>query len=99
MKPISGHCYEGGAFLTLDVPEFQASTYRTRQYPIDRAKGGAAGVSTTHIYAILGCGEPGIFVLARHFPERRFGVKVNETNFTCAGVALPQTEDFSVVAP
>ena len=57
----------------------------------------AAGVFTTHIDDILGCGVPGILERTRQFLQKRFGgLKLQESDFVHVGMELSQGSDFSV---
>ena len=57
----------------------------------------AAGVFSSHIDDILGCGAPGVLDGARYYLEQRFGpLKVQENAFVRAGMELVQKAGFSV---
>ena len=57
----------------------------------------AAGVFSSHIDDILGCGAPGVLGRTRYCSEQRFGpLMVQENNFVHVGMELAQKADFSV---
>ena len=57
----------------------------------------AAGVFSSHIDGILGCGAPGVLDRTRYYLEQRFGpLKVQGNTFVHVCMELVQKADFSV---
>ena len=54
------------------------------------------GVFATHVYDMLGCGQPDVLLKIRGFSEQRFGaMKLQENSFVHVGVELNQEANFS----
>ena len=74
----------------------QASTFDPCLLFVFRDQGQAAGVFTTHIDDILGCGEPDVLPKIRGFSgQRRGAMKLQENSFVHVGVGLRRDADFS----
>ena len=75
----------------------QASAGDPCLFFVFRDQGQAAGVFTTHINDILGCGEPNALPKSRGFSEQRFGgMKLRENSFVHVGMEVEQADNFSV---
>ena len=68
-----------------------------RLYKVFNREGEAAGVFSTHVDDISGCGVPGVLERTRYFSGRRFGaLKTQGNDFAHVGMELPQKADFSI---
>ena len=70
--------------------KFRFAEFGPRVYLVYCAEGGDAGVLTTRIDDVLGCGKQDILRCVRKFPQRRVGGK----DFEQVGLALRQSDDF-----
>ena len=76
---------------------FEVPTLDPCLFVVYNAEKEAAGVFSSHIDDILGCGAPGVLDRARYYLEQRFGpLKVQENFFAHVGMELAQKADFSV---
>ena len=76
---------------------FEVSTLDPCLYVVYNTVKEAAGVFSSHIDDILGCGAPGVLDRTRYYLEQRFGpLKIQENSFAHVGMELAQKADFSV---
>ena len=72
-KTLKRYLVKSNESLKLVGLRFETSTLDPRLYAILNNEKVAAGVFSTHIDDILGCGAPGVLERTRHYSESRFG--------------------------
>ena len=88
-KTLKRYLAKSNESLKLVGLRFETSTLDSRLYAILNNEKVAAGVFSTQIDDILGCGAPGVLERTRHYLGHRFGApKVQENTFVLVGMGL-----------